>query len=305
LLNIFSPYLPNVTYIGNGIETARFVPSRPAVLHDEPVRLGWVGNRNQALKGFERYIKPLGDLPGVELHTFSYKDRELAFADMPDYYRSVDIYVCASSFEGSNNPLFEAALMECAIITTDQGTVPEFLQDDYNARILPRNLGAFQAAVLELRDNSTTRRELGQRARQAVLQGRWDWDDKAGEFKALFQTALEHHSIHQTHITDRKHLAQRDPAHLLSVVQDQWRLETELREHLSDVVQELQDSQAAHYLARIEGQESYIGELEAERKHLHRYIQELEGRLAALNENSFTIRALKKLKIIKVAQEYK
>jgi hypothetical protein len=244
-------------------------------------------------------------LPGVELHTFSYKDRELAFADMPDYYRSVDIYVCASSFEGSNNPLFEAALMECAIITTDQGTVPEFLQDGYNARILPRNLGAFQAAVLELRDNSTTRRELGQRARQAVLQGRWDWDDKAGEFKALFQSALEHRSIHQTHITDRKLLAQRDPAHLLSVVQDQWRLETELREHLSDVVQELQDSQAAHYLARIEGQESYTGELEAERKHLHRYIQELEGRLAALNENSFTIRALKKLKIIKVAQEYK
>ena len=79
---------------------------------------------------------------------------------------------------------------------------------------------------------------------------------------------------------------------------------SELREHLSDVVQELQDSQAAHYLARIEGQESYIGELEAERKHLHRNIQELEGRLAALNENSFTIRALKKLKIIKVAQEY-
>jgi hypothetical protein len=185
------------------------------------------------------------------------------------------------------------------LITTDQGTVPEFLEDRQNARIVPRRLESLQAAVLELRDHPELRIEYGKRARQAVLQGGWDWGAKIKDYDTFFQKALGDQSARRPNNPDFNRILMSNPARYLSIVQDQWRLESELRVHLSDSIQALQDSQVAQYLERIQGQEIYISELESERQHLHRYIGELEGHLDALNENSLIIRALKKLGLIK------
>jgi GT2 family glycosyltransferase/glycosyltransferase involved in cell wall biosynthesis/thioredoxin-like negative regulator of GroEL/2-polyprenyl-3-methyl-5-hydroxy-6-metoxy-1,4-benzoquinol methylase len=191
LYRIFAPFLPQVTYTTHGVDTSFFTPTTRADQSGQQVRLGWAGNRKSAEdKGFHDIIEPLGRLPGVELVFCGYSDANLSLEDMRRFYDSIDIYVCASVNEGNNNALLEAAAMERAIITTDNGTVPEYLRHGESALVVERHLPLFIQAVQELRDDPAKRVALGKQAREALLNG-WDWKDKAETFRSFFQEAVE------------------------------------------------------------------------------------------------------------------
>lgn len=192
LYQIFAPQLPNVAYVTHGIDTTFFTPSTSPAQTEQKMRIGWAGNRKSAEnKGFSDILEPLGRLPGVELIYCGYSDTLLSLEDMRQFYDSLDIYICASVQEGSNNSLLEAAAMERAIITTDNGTVPEYLQNGVSALIVERQLPAFIQAVETLRDNPTQRVALGKAARMAVING-WDWRQKVEDYRLFFRKALTH-----------------------------------------------------------------------------------------------------------------
>lgn len=188
LEEVFAESLP-VHYVTHGLNTAFFTPTTSSDQGGHQVRLGWAGNRKSPAKGFEAFVEPLGDLPGVELAFCGYSDQHLTPEGVRDFYDSLDIYVCSSETEGNNNALLEAACMGRAIVTTDNGTVPEYLQDEVSALIVPRELPAFVAAVQRLQADPDLRRRLGGNARRAVLE-RWDWRDKAQDYRRFFWQAL-------------------------------------------------------------------------------------------------------------------
>jgi glycosyltransferase involved in cell wall biosynthesis len=294
LRDIFSPYLPNVVCLGNGISTEKFIPSDIHRSQINQIKLGWVGNRNQALKGFNQFIRPLENIERVKLAYFGYADRKLEFDEMPLYYADLDVYICSSSFEGSNNPLFEAALMECAIVTTDNGSVPEFLQDGFSALIVERQLESIKKAVEFLRDHPEIRSFLGKNARQAVLHGKWDWKEKAQEYKSFFLEAIENPALFFPKTFNASMLEQADANHLFKTVHDQWQLEAELRKDLSNSVQELKQGPNAYYLDKINQLETYIQELEQARdtvfldnETLHHENQQLLARLEEMNRTVY------------------
>jgi glycosyltransferase involved in cell wall biosynthesis len=125
----------------------------------------------------------------VELAFCGYQDRNLTLEEMPAFYDSLDAYVCASSTEGNNNALMEAAAMQRAIITTDNGTVPEYLRAGESALIVGREPRQFAEAVIRLRDDPGLRVALGQKARAAVVAA-FDWKAMAMEYRNLFRSAL-------------------------------------------------------------------------------------------------------------------
>lgn len=184
-----APALLDVAYVTHGIDASRFryVPRQSAL--DRPLRVGWAGNRQTAVKGFADFIEPIGQLAGVELVFCGYADRNRSLDEMPAWYADVDVYVCASLSEGSNNSLLEAAASGCAIITTDNGTVPEYLTDGESALVVPRVRDAFSAAVVRLRDDPTLRVRLGEAASAAVLPA-WTWEVKREDHRAFFRAAL-------------------------------------------------------------------------------------------------------------------
>jgi tetratricopeptide (TPR) repeat protein len=83
----------------------------------------------------------------------------------------------------------EAASMKRAIITTDSGTVPEYLIDGKNALIVPREREAFVQAVEKLRNDPALRMKLGKAARRAVISA-WDWKDRSEDYRHFFREAL-------------------------------------------------------------------------------------------------------------------
>jgi glycosyltransferase involved in cell wall biosynthesis/Tfp pilus assembly protein PilF/GT2 family glycosyltransferase len=190
LTRIFAPFVPNTDHVTHGTDTSFFTPTRP-VDQTPPghVRVGWAGNRVNKTKGFEELIAPLGRLPGVELVFCGYMDKNLDLEGMRRFYDSIDVYICSSAQEGNNNSLLEAASMERAILTTDNGTVPEYLQHRQSALIVERELPLLIQAVCELRDDPGLRRSLGLAARQAVI-ARFDWSQMAPRYAEFFHRAI-------------------------------------------------------------------------------------------------------------------
>ena len=190
LTRVFRPFVPQTDYVTHGTDTSFFTPTRP--VDQTPsgrVRVGWAGNRVNKTKGFEELIAPLGKLPGVELVFCGYMDKNLDLEGMRGFYDSIDVYICSSAQEGNNNSLLEAASMERAILTTDNGTVPEYLQHRQSALIVERELPLLIQAVCELRDDPGLRRSLGLAARQAVI-ARFDWSQMAPRYAEFFHRAI-------------------------------------------------------------------------------------------------------------------
>ncbi len=188
--NIFAPVLPGMEVLSHGVDTSFFQSRRPVSTQPGTLRIGWAGNRKTPTKGFEEYIKPLGTLPGVELVFCGYADRRLTRTEVRDFYDSIDVYVCSSITEGNNNPLLECAAMERALVTTDTGTVPEYLRDGESALVVPRKLEAFVAAIERLRDDPELRSRLGRKARQSVIE-HFEWGKQAEAYRRWFNQALQ------------------------------------------------------------------------------------------------------------------
>ncbi|MEN9573772.1 MAG: hypothetical protein RL514_1627 [Verrucomicrobiota bacterium] len=189
LQRIFAPHVPSLTLLSHGVDTNFFTPRATATSPAGKLRLGWAGNRLSPNKGFAELIAPLGQLPGVELVFCGYADRNLNREQMREFYASVDAVVCASDFEGNNNSLLEAAAMARALVTTDTGTVPEYLTHGASALIVERTLPALTAAVLTLRDQPELRAKLGTAARASVVE-KFSWAKLAEAHRAWFRTAL-------------------------------------------------------------------------------------------------------------------
>jgi glycosyltransferase involved in cell wall biosynthesis len=190
LHSLFDGHLPFLCTLSHGVDTEFYKLREKKRSDKKNIRIGWAGNKNApADKGYDSYIEPLSRLPGVDLISAGYDGALLTMSDMRDFYESIDVYVCASLQEGNNNPLMESGAMECAIITTDNGTVPEYLEHRKSALIIERTVGEFIAAVEFLRDHPEERFKMGKAARQRVV-AHWDWKLMAEGYKKFFNEAL-------------------------------------------------------------------------------------------------------------------
>lgn len=190
LTDIFEPFVPNISCVHNGIYTDFFQSSRPASVSGKGhLRIGWAGKKNDPVKRFDQFVAPLTRIKGVSLVFCGHDSKNLDMKGMQNFYNGLDAYICASDHEGSCNPILEAASMQRPIITTNVGTVPEFLVNTKSALIVEPELPLFIQAVIKLRDNPDLRVALGEQARKAVL--KFDWKYAIRNYEKFFQTALK------------------------------------------------------------------------------------------------------------------
>ncbi len=257
----FSPYLQHVELLPNGIDLDFFSALEPPANEAGKIRLGWAGRRDTFIKGFRDYIQPLEELPGVELKFCGYVDHNLTLEEMPGFYAGIDVYVCASSYEGHNNSIMEAAAMERAIITTRVGTVSEYLRDGKSALIVDRDPEQFKTAAIRLRDDPELRLRLGTEARRQLEKGGWDWRLRAEQFRRFFREAIQAASEPGSSPPKPDFPSAYDRDHLFKTISAQNQLLREMRN--GDWV-------------LIMGQKSQISEQDLQIKDLLKLIQSLE-----------------------------
>lgn len=101
-------------------------------------------------------------------------------ADMPSFYSALDIYLCASHWEGFNLPVVEAAWHRVPSVAYDAGAHGEHV----TAVLVPdHGIDGLYAATLQLVQDSARRAEMSGQAWQRAQQ--FSWDKCAARFAAM------------------------------------------------------------------------------------------------------------------------
>ena len=162
----------NVVKVQAGIDLSIFNRSKDykTLNLDNPV-VGWVGamSGHKEKKGYEEFYLPLGDHFTLKPH-LKEKHYTENRADLVDYYHSIDVLVCTSSWEGYPMPILEATACGIPIVSTRVGIVPEVVPDD---QIVERDVSSFVERI--------KRRQL----KPGKIDG-WQWENKIKEWEQHF-----------------------------------------------------------------------------------------------------------------------
>lgn len=182
-----------VHYTPNGVNTAFFTPApKPRSRIAGELRVGWAGslsNMGSVQRGFHDVIEPaIAAVPGAVLHTAIREERWRSAEEMVEWYRELDVYVCASIDEGTPNPCLEAAACGVPIVTTPVGNMPELIVHGVNGCFHDGTVAGLAQQLSSLRDDPALTARLGARMRDDI--GAWDWRHQAEHYATLFDSVL-------------------------------------------------------------------------------------------------------------------
>lgn len=173
----------------NGVDTTFFSPGRTAGAR-RTLRAGWagsLGNQGPLHRGFHDLIEPaVAAVPGAELATAVREVRWRGMAEMREFYRSLDVYLCASLSEGTPNPCLEAAACGVPVVTTRVGSMPEFVRDGVNGFFVDRDVADIREKLARLAIDPGLRAAMGAAARRTALE--WDWTRMAEAYDAMYRS---------------------------------------------------------------------------------------------------------------------
>jgi len=175
----------------NGVDEREFCP--PAEERRGPICAGWAGAAKRAegdVKRFESIVAPACQRANVNLKAVVREVNYLPPHLMPGYYQGVDVYLCASTTEGSQGPLVEAGASGCALISTRVGIAEELIEEGVNGFLVEGSVEAFAERLAWCRDHPERTREMGRKARESVIRN-WTWSRRAEGYWQLFGQALE------------------------------------------------------------------------------------------------------------------
>ena len=186
-----------VTVIGNGVDGERFRPGgrgaarRSLGIAEDAVVAGGVGRLDDA-KGFEYLLQAAAEArangarcrvlltgDGPARPALEAEARRLGLGeavrflgrreDPENIYPALDVFVLPSLREGSPNVLLEAMACGVAAIASRVGGVPELIEDEVDALLVPpAEATALAAALQRLVADPSLRRRLGRAARRRV-----------------------------------------------------------------------------------------------------------------------------------------
>lgn len=162
-------------YIPRGVDPDIFKPTKPYWKYNDEFTVGFVGKEDSG-KGLNSIVIPACekyDL-NLEANTRNYTNK-LSQEEMVDFYNNIHVLVVASETDGTPNPALEAAACGRPIVTVPVGNMPEFIKDGWNGYLVKRNIDSIGSTLKFLKDNIEKSKEMGENARQTVLDG-WTWE---------------------------------------------------------------------------------------------------------------------------------
>lgn len=199
LIDYHDPY----RVIEDGVDLAKFYPknSKRLLDNDRKILVGWAGNSTwgkdvsaEDYKGFHTIIKPAVNELKQEGFNIDgiYADRNIKHIphnEMNDYYNSIDIYICASSIEGTPNPILEAFACGVPVVSTDVGVVPQLFGAEQKQFILNvRSKDELKDKLRVLICNPELRMKLSEENISRI--SGWTRDDEANKWDDFFSHIL-------------------------------------------------------------------------------------------------------------------
>ena len=190
------------TIIHDGVDLEKYKPTNLNRLSEtKKLIVGWAGNSeykdsfgNTDLKGVHNIIKPAieqlqAEGYDVDLKMADSKNNRIKQSDMPDFYNSVDLYVCASKSEGTPLTVLEAMAMGLPVISTDVGIVSEAFGKKQSKYILEeRTAECLKQNIKKLIENKNELVELSNENLTSIK--KWDWKIIAKDYEKFFEDVI-------------------------------------------------------------------------------------------------------------------
>lgn len=179
-----------VFYTPNGVDTQFFTPGGQKGA-SKSLRVGWAGSltNNGNIRGVYDFIVPaVNSVEGTELVVAAREHKWRNLEQMREFYRSLDVYICASQTESGPNPCLEAAACGVPLVTTRVGVMPELVQNGLNGLFVERDIQDIAEKLKLLRDNPDLRAKLSQAMLESINE--WDWRKKAVNYRRMFDAVL-------------------------------------------------------------------------------------------------------------------
>lgn len=185
----------------DGVDLSLFKPhqlERFRNMENRTIRIGWVGNSKwqvSDLKGINTIIRPAIEILkkqgyDVELVTSDRQNKMIPHDKMPEFYAGIDLYICASIYEGTPNPVLESMACGVPVISTDVGLVPECFGNLQKEFILEsRSVKCLVDKLKYLLDRKEVFAELSDENLTQIMC--WDWKIIVQNFKRYFEDCLK------------------------------------------------------------------------------------------------------------------
>jgi len=180
-----------VFYTPNGVDIDFYKPITEKQ-RSSPMRVGWAGsltNHPPEHRGYYDLIVPaVSSVDGVQLVTAAREEKWRAPQEMREFYRSLDLYLCASRSEGAPNPCMEAAACGVPLLTARVGAMPELVRHGLNGFFIERDVEDIASKLRLLRDHPDLLGLMAQQIRKDVQP--WDWSILADRYRQMFEHTL-------------------------------------------------------------------------------------------------------------------
>lgn len=194
IVNDLLPFRSDVEYLPQGIDTDWFSPASKKREGSKLV-VGWAGTPRPekrfatAVAAGSVYDFKMA-VGGIKIDDY---DLLIPWEEMPDFYRHLDVLLCASTNEGSCRTVLEAMACGVPVISTAVGEAPQLIEPGVNGLIVslnglePDNVGKLVNAIELFREISSLR-DMRKAARQSVM--KYSWPNVWDRYETVFEKAL-------------------------------------------------------------------------------------------------------------------
>ena len=178
LISVIGEDKSRLAYHVNDLDYFTYTPGR----RNKEFTVGYVGrdcmiaNENKG----HTFIKEACGKIGANFKIAGFENR-LPYHEMPEFYRSVDVVVCASNHEGAPNSMLEGGLCGTPLITTRVGQIQEMIQDGFNGFFCERDSDSIAQKLKMLRDNENLYNqfsiEMGKTSQEYAQRALEQWKD--------------------------------------------------------------------------------------------------------------------------------
>jgi glycosyltransferase involved in cell wall biosynthesis len=176
-------------YVPRGVDTNVFYPESTEFRRHNRLHVVFVGKKNPE-KGLETIIEPACKEADVKLITNQRNfTNALSKDDMRRFYNMADVYIVASTMDGTPNTALEAAACGKPILTNKIGNMPQFIKNGVNGFLINRKIHTYVNRLKWFKENRENAWKMGIEARKTIENG-WTWEHGMGYERHALRSVL-------------------------------------------------------------------------------------------------------------------
>jgi len=187
-------------YVPNGVNEKLFHPIAPLYYNRPYLRIGHVGKKSPQ-KNQASFIEPMLKSIDMEFvpHYNDYSDK-IPHEQMVHKYQEFDLFIAASTEDGTPNGMLEAMACGRPVIINRIGNAPELIKDGYNGFLVEMKQQDYIEKIRWCKKNPAAVIEMGKNARKSIIEGGWTWEMMSRNYLYMWDRILgiqRDHSLYE------------------------------------------------------------------------------------------------------------